>query len=61
MKNPYYDNNPYFHLPKMPTEWQALIEPAKDAYWEARRDNRSETDALLAGLNEYAKRYEEHN
>jgi hypothetical protein len=43
--------SPYPNLPTEPIGWKALVEPAKDAYWLARRNGKSETEALLAALD----------
>lgn len=48
-------------FPNLPTDmrgWTAIIEPAKDAYWLARRNGKSETDALLAALDVAVARVE---
>lgn len=40
--------------PSLPTDvvgWKAIVEPAKDAYWTARRNGKSESDALLAAID----------
>lgn len=31
-------------------DWSKIAEPAKDAYWQARRNGEDETAALLAAL-----------
>lgn len=49
------EHNPFSNLPCGPTAWQAIVEPAKDAYWKARRENKTETEALLTALNKYAE------
>lgn len=41
----------YKSLPQDEPGWRAIVEPAKDAYWQARRDNKTETEALLAALD----------
>ena len=41
----------YANLPTNAPGWQALVEPAKDAYWKARRDGKDETSALLAAID----------
>jgi hypothetical protein len=41
----------YKHLPQNVAGWREIVESAKDAYWLARRDGRSETDALLRALD----------
>jgi len=42
---------PFPNLPSAPDGWKAIVEPAKDAYWKARRDGKDETAALLAALD----------
>lgn len=44
--------NPYQYLPTSPSQWNDIIEPAKDVYWTSRRNNKTETEALLMALNE---------
>jgi hypothetical protein len=39
------------NLPADTAGWQAIVEPAKDAYWLARRNGKDETHALLAALD----------
>lgn len=41
----------YPNLPTEPIGWKAIVEPAKDAYWNARRDGADETSALLHALD----------
>jgi len=43
----------YMHksLPSDAVGWKEIVEPAKDAYWLARRNGRDETSALLAALD----------
>jgi hypothetical protein len=43
--------NPYYNLPQTAVGWQKIVEPAKDAYWTARRNGKDETRALLAALD----------
>lgn len=43
--------SPYPNLPTEPRGWRAIVEPAKDAYWLARRNGKDETSALLAALD----------
>ncbi len=38
-------------LPTSDFGWREIVEPAKDAYWKARRDGKDETAALLAALD----------
>lgn len=38
-------------LPTEPIGWKAIVGPAKDAYWNARRDGADETSALLHALD----------
>lgn len=51
--------HPYPNLPTNSSTWNSLIEPAKDAYWNARREDRTENDALLCALDAYTKAYED--
>ena len=44
-------STPYQNLPADPVGWKAIVEPAKDAYWKARRDGADETTALLRALD----------
>ena len=44
-------SSPYPNLPTTTIGWQKIIEPAKDAYWKARRNGKDETSALLAALD----------
>lgn len=44
-------NSPYPNLPSTAPGWKAIVEPAKDAYWLARRSGKDETGALLAALD----------
>ena len=44
-------SNKFKNLPKDMRGWQAIVEPAKDAYWLARRNGKDETHALLAALD----------
>lgn len=53
------NNLVYKYLPTTAHEWEALVVPALDAYWQARRENRTESDAFLCGLNEAWKRIPE--
>lgn len=50
-KNARHMGSPYPNLPTEPVGWKAIVEPAKDAYWKARRDGKTETEALLAALD----------
>lgn len=43
--------SPYQNLPSDAAGWKAIVEPAKDAYWTARRSGKDETGALLAALD----------
>jgi hypothetical protein len=47
----YWLNRPFPNLSSTPGGWRAIVEPAKDAYWKARRDGKDETSALLAALD----------
>lgn len=38
-------------LPADAVGWQAIVEPAKDAYWLARRNGHNENTALLEALD----------
>lgn len=42
---------PYPNLPADVVGWREIVEPAKDAYWLARRHGSDETSALLAALD----------
>lgn len=41
----------YPNLPTEPVAWKKIVEPAKDAYWRARRDGKDETGALMEALD----------
>jgi hypothetical protein len=42
---------PYKNLPQDTVGWRDIAEPAKDAYWTARRHGKDETQALLTALD----------
>lgn len=44
-------SSPHPNLPRDVIGWQKTIKPAQDAYWKARREGKSEADALLAALD----------
>lgn len=44
-------SSPYPNLPSDQIGWKAIVEPAKDAYWLARRNGKDETAALLTALD----------
>lgn len=57
-KGPTMSNSPYRSLPADAPGWKKIVEPAKNAYWEARRDGRDENSALLRALDTAIKSLE---